>query len=146
MCFWRNPLHIRRLYVDKDSKPPNRRIEVSKMTTGDKNAIIFIAFFVMLFAIFLSNTVFPAFGGATIIPLCPLPKGAIKSINRVDKSVELCSSVSLSFGKIGVKLSKFCSNKLDETEKKVSILLKDEEGNVQAVPFRNEISKLKTES
>ena len=46
----------------------------------------------------------------------------------------------------GVKLSKFCSNKLDETEKKVSILLKDEEGNVQAVPFQNENSKLKTES
>jgi exodeoxyribonuclease VII small subunit len=35
----------------------------------------------------------------------------------------------------GVKLSKFCSNKLDETEKKVSILLKDEEGNVRAEPF-----------
>lgn len=35
----------------------------------------------------------------------------------------------------GVKLSKFCSNKLDETEKKVSILLKDDEGNVRAEPF-----------
>ena len=44
----------------------------------------------------------------------------------------------------GVKLSKFCSNKLDETEKKVSILLKDEEGNVQAVPFQNE--KFKAEN
>jgi exodeoxyribonuclease VII small subunit len=31
----------------------------------------------------------------------------------------------------GVKLSKFCSRKLDETEKKVSVLLKDEEGNVR---------------
>jgi len=38
----------------------------------------------------------------------------------------------------GVKLSKFCSKKLDETEKKVSLLLKDEEGKVQAVPFAPE--------
>jgi len=42
----------------------------------------------------------------------------------------------------GVKLSKFCMNKLDETEKKVSILLKDEEGNIREEPFsikRNEL-------
>jgi len=41
----------------------------------------------------------------------------------------------------GVKLSKFCSNKLDETEKKVSILLKDEEGNVREKPFSPESSE-----
>lgn len=35
----------------------------------------------------------------------------------------------------GVKLSKLCANKLDETEKKVSILLKDGDGNVRAKPF-----------
>ena len=35
----------------------------------------------------------------------------------------------------GVKLSRFCSKKLDETEKKVSILLRDEKGNVQEKPF-----------
>ncbi len=42
----------------------------------------------------------------------------------------------------GVKLSKFCMNKLDETEKKVSILLKNEEGNIREEPFsikRNEL-------
>ena len=38
----------------------------------------------------------------------------------------------------GVKLSRFCSRKLDETEKKVSLLLKDEEGKVQAAPFAPE--------
>ena len=38
----------------------------------------------------------------------------------------------------GIKLSKFCSNKLDETERKVSILLKDEEGNVREEPFQDE--------
>ncbi len=40
----------------------------------------------------------------------------------------------------GVKLSKFCSNKLDEIEKKVSILLKDGEGNVHEQPFSPENS------
>jgi exodeoxyribonuclease VII small subunit len=38
----------------------------------------------------------------------------------------------------GIKLSQFCSNKLDETEKRVSILLKDEEGNIREEPFQNE--------
>ena len=38
----------------------------------------------------------------------------------------------------GIKLSKFCSNKLDETERKVSILLKDEEGNIREEPFQEE--------
>lgn len=35
----------------------------------------------------------------------------------------------------GVKFSRFCSKKLDETEKKVAILLKDVEGDVRAEPF-----------
>ena len=30
----------------------------------------------------------------------------------------------------GIKLSKFCTAKLDETEKKVTLLLKDENGTV----------------
>ena len=35
----------------------------------------------------------------------------------------------------GVKLSKFCSQKLDETEQKVMTLLKNEEGDVSEKPF-----------
>jgi len=35
----------------------------------------------------------------------------------------------------GVKLSRLCSQRLDETEKRVSILMKDEEGKVRAEPF-----------
>jgi exodeoxyribonuclease VII small subunit len=38
----------------------------------------------------------------------------------------------------GIKLSRFCSQRLDETEKKVSILLKDEEGKVREAPFSPE--------
>lgn len=41
----------------------------------------------------------------------------------------------------GIKLSKFCSKKLDETEKKVSILLKDEEVGVREEPFLPEDSE-----
>jgi exodeoxyribonuclease VII small subunit len=38
----------------------------------------------------------------------------------------------------GIKLSKFCSEKLDETEKRITILLKDEIGNVFEKPFISE--------
>ena len=39
----------------------------------------------------------------------------------------------------GVQLSKFCSEKLDETEKRVTLLLKDQTGNVFEKPFISEI-------
>ena len=35
----------------------------------------------------------------------------------------------------GVRLSKYCSDKLEETEKKVSVLLKDDAGQVTEKPF-----------
>jgi exodeoxyribonuclease VII small subunit len=38
----------------------------------------------------------------------------------------------------GVKLSKFCSEKLDETEKRITLLLKDQMGNVFEKPFISE--------
>ena len=38
----------------------------------------------------------------------------------------------------GMKLTKFCSKKLDETEKKVSILLKDSDGRIAEEPFTTE--------
>ncbi len=39
----------------------------------------------------------------------------------------------------GVRLSKFCSRKLDETEKKVEILLRDEDGEPAAKPFQTQL-------
>ncbi|MBE9580791.1 MAG: exodeoxyribonuclease VII small subunit [Proteobacteria bacterium] len=39
----------------------------------------------------------------------------------------------------GMKLSKFCSDKLDESEKRVSILLRDEEGGIQEEPFEKDL-------
>ena len=38
----------------------------------------------------------------------------------------------------GMKLTKFCSQKLDDTEKKVSILLKNAEGRIAEKPFSSE--------
>ena len=38
----------------------------------------------------------------------------------------------------GVNLSKFCSEKLDETEKRITILLKDQTGNLFEKPFISE--------
>lgn len=35
----------------------------------------------------------------------------------------------------GMKLSKYCSRILDETEKKIRVLMSDEEGNVIEEPF-----------
>lgn len=38
----------------------------------------------------------------------------------------------------GIKLSKLCSEKLDETEKKISVLLKNSEGQMTEKPFAAE--------
>ena len=38
----------------------------------------------------------------------------------------------------GIKLSKLCSEKLDETEKKITLLLQDQKGNVSEKPFISE--------
>jgi exodeoxyribonuclease VII small subunit len=38
----------------------------------------------------------------------------------------------------GIKLTKLCSEKLDETEKKISILLKNSEGQMIEKPFVTE--------
>ena len=35
----------------------------------------------------------------------------------------------------GIQLSKLCAQKLDETEKKISMLLEDEQGNITEAPF-----------
>ena len=35
----------------------------------------------------------------------------------------------------GTQLSKYCSAKLDETEKKITLLMQDAEGNITASPF-----------
>lgn len=41
----------------------------------------------------------------------------------------------------GVQLSRFCFEKLDETEKKITILLKDQDGNLFEKPFLSDDEK-----
>ncbi|ACL02543.1 exodeoxyribonuclease VII small subunit [Desulfatibacillum aliphaticivorans] len=38
----------------------------------------------------------------------------------------------------GMKLYEFCSKKLDEVEKKVTLILQDSEGNLKETPFGTE--------
>ena len=38
----------------------------------------------------------------------------------------------------GIQLSKFCTQKLDETEKKISLLMQDSDGKVSEIPFEDQ--------
>ena len=60
----------------------------------------------MDFATAFNKVVLPALGGDTIIPLCPLPTGLIRSMIRMATEAPGVSSLSLSLGKIGVRSSK----------------------------------------
>ena len=59
----------------------------------------------ILFAIAFSRVVLPAFGGDTIIPLCPFPIGESRSTIRIATGAPVSSSEIRSFGKIGVRSS-----------------------------------------
>jgi len=64
-----------------------------------------------------------------------------KAMNKLEKIVQELESTDLPLEKAitkfeeGVQLSKFCSEKLDETEKRVTILLKDQNDRVFEKPF-----------
>jgi exodeoxyribonuclease VII small subunit len=58
-------------------------------------------------------------------------EGIVERLEQGDISLE----ESLKLFEEGVRLSRFCSQKLDEAEKKVEILLKDDEGKVKAQRF-----------
>ena len=61
----------------------------------------------MPLAMFFSTVVFPAFGGETTMPRCPLPIGATMSMIRPVTSVGPVSRRKRSLGNSGVSLSKF---------------------------------------
>jgi len=64
-----------------------------------------------------------------------------KAMEKLEKIVQELESSDLPLEKAikkfeeGVQLSKFCSEKLDETEKRITILLKDQNGQVFEKPF-----------
>jgi len=63
---------------------------------------------------------------------------ALKDLEETVEKLEqgdLSLDESLKLFEKGVKLAKFLRKELEKAEKKVEILLKDEEGNVSAEPF-----------
>ena len=63
---------------------------------------------------------------------------AFQKLEAIVKKLEdgnLSLEESLKAFEEGVRLSRFCSKKLDEAEKKVEILLKDSNGRLVAKPF-----------
>ena len=57
-------------------------------------------------------------------------------VQRLDEN-DLSLDDALSLFEEGIKLSRFCSQKLDAVENKVEILLRDDEGNLKKEPFEN---------
>jgi exodeoxyribonuclease VII small subunit len=68
-----------------------------------------------------------------------------KAMEQLEEIVQELESVDLPLEKAikkfeeGVQLAKFCSDKLDETEKRISILLKDQNGQVIEKPFFSDL-------
>lgn len=66
------------------------------------------------------------------------------TIKRLEQIVQDLESGDLPLEKAikkfeeGVQLSKLCSEKLDETEKRVQVLLQDKAGNLHEEPFSTE--------
>ena len=66
---------------------------------------------------------------------------AMKKLEQIVQELEsgdLPLEKAISKFEEGIRLSKFCSKKLDETEKRITVLLQDQEGNVSQKPFPSE--------
>jgi exodeoxyribonuclease VII small subunit len=63
------------------------------------------------------------------------------ALNKLEKIVskleegDISLEESLKFFEEGIRLSRFCNQKLDETEKKVEVLLKGKDGVLKPQPF-----------
>ena len=71
------------------------------------------------------------------------PKTFESALSQLEKIVQELESPELPLEKAlkvfeqGVQLSKFCSKKLDETENRVRLLMRDIDGNLEERPFPN---------
>jgi exodeoxyribonuclease VII small subunit len=61
--------------------------------------------------------------------------GQLEEIVRELESGDLTLENAMKKFEEGMKLSKYCSRMLDETEKKITLLMSDEEGNILEKPF-----------
>lgn len=63
---------------------------------------------------------------------------AMKKLEKIVQELESSDQPlekALAMFEEGMKLSKFCSKQLDETEKKVTVLLQDQKGDIIEAPF-----------
>ena len=68
-------------------------------------------------------------------------EAALKELETIVKQLESGEAKleeSLQLFERGVRLSRFCSQKLEEAEKKIELLVKDSRGEYKAVPFEPE--------
>ena len=82
-----------------------------------------------------------------------MPKKTFEqAMKQLEEIVEALESGDLPLEKAiskfeeGIKLSKFCSNLLDETEKKITILTQGQEGTINEKPFPAKISSDENQS
>jgi exodeoxyribonuclease VII small subunit len=70
-----------------------------------------------------------------------------KAMEQLEKIVQELESSDLSIDDAlkkfeeGIKISKYCSDKLDEMEKKITLLMEKANGKIEQVPFSNQESE-----
>ena len=65
-------------------------------------------------------------------------ESAMKQLEQIAQELEAGElSLELAMKKFeeGIQLSRFCTRKLDETERRIAILLQDSDGSIQEIPF-----------
>jgi exodeoxyribonuclease VII small subunit len=75
------------------------------------------------------------------MPEAPDFETALKRLEEIVKKLESGDQpldTALQLFEEGIKLSRFCHSKLEQAERRVEILLKNESGQTQAVPFETE--------
>jgi exodeoxyribonuclease VII small subunit len=71
-------------------------------------------------------------------------ESALKELEGIVKQLESGEAKleeSLSLFERGIRLSRYCSQKLEEAEKKIELLVKDSRGEYTAIPFKPEEEK-----
>jgi len=58
-------------------------------------------------------------------------------VDKLEKG-ELTLDESIGYFQKGIELSRYCSKKLDDVEKKITILIEDEKGVIREEPFKVE--------
>jgi len=67
-------------------------------------------------------------------------ESAMKQLEQIAQELEageLSLEMAMKKFEEGIQLSRFCTKKLDETERRIAILLQDADGLVQEVPFED---------